>query len=316
MRIAAIERELERRDWCGFAPQDSPAATTEQLEAVHPRAHVERIRALAAAGGGRIDADTIVSAGSWDAAAHGAGGAVAVVDALLSGGATRAASLHRPPGHHCETAEPMGFCLFNNVAVAARHAVAVHGLERVLVLDWDVHHGNGTAEIFAGSAEVLFASIHEFPLYPGTGRPSEVGHGAGEGLTLNLPVPGGTGDAVWVGLVQDVVLPVARAYAPQLVLVSAGYDAHADDPLAGCEVTDDGFARMAGAVHRLADELGVPLGLVLEGGYDVGALARSVARTLEAWSADPPPAEPASDDAVVARAREHFAARWPALAGG
>ena len=315
-RIAAIERELATRDWCGFEPRDSPAATAEQLEAVHPRAHVERIRALAAAGGGRIDADTVVSAGSWEAALHGAGGAVAVVDALLAGDADRAASLHRPPGHHCETAEPMGFCLFNNVAVAARHALRVHGLERVLVLDWDVHHGNGTAEIFAGSGEVLFVSIHEFPLYPGTGRPSEVGHGAGEGLTVNLPVPGGTGDEVWAGMVQDVVLPVACSFAPQLVLVSAGYDAHADDPLAGCEVTDDGFARMAGTVHRLADELGVPLGLVLEGGYDVDALARSVARTLEAWAADPPAAEPASAEPAVVRAREHFAARWPALAGG
>lgn len=314
-RIVAVERELAARDWCGFAPQDSPAATDEQLLAVHPRAHVERIRALAASGGGRIDADTIVSAGSWEAAVHGAGGAVAVVDALLAGGASRAASLHRPPGHHCETAEPMGFCLFNNVAVAARHAVREHGLERVLVFDWDVHHGNGTAEIFAGSGEVLFASIHEFPLYPGTGRPTEQGHGAGEGLTLNLPVPSGTGDASWVGLTEQVVLPIARAFGPQLVLVSAGYDAHADDPLAGCEVTDEGFARMAGAVHGLASELDVPLGLVLEGGYDVDALARSVAATLEAWSAPPPaPAGPGAPDPVVDRAREFFAGRWPVLA--
>jgi acetoin utilization deacetylase AcuC-like enzyme len=314
-RMVAIERELAERGGCGFVARDSPEATVEQLQAVHPSAHVERIRALAASGGGRIDADTIVSPGSWEAARLGAGGAVAVVDALLTGGSPRAASVHRPPGHHCETAEPMGFCLLNNVAVAARHAVRAHGLERVLVFDWDVHHGNGTAEIFAGSAEVLFASIHEFPLYPGTGRPSETGHGAGEGLTVNLPVPGGTGDATWCGLTEDVVLPIARAWRPQLVLVSAGYDAHADDPLAGCEVSDDGFARMAGAVHRLASELDVPLGLVLEGGYDVQALARSLARTLEAWSTDPPAAPPASDDPVVVRAREHFAARWPVLAG-
>ncbi len=313
-RIVAIERELEARGWCGFEPRESPEATPEQLGRVHPRAHVERIRALAAAGGGRIDADTIVSAGSWEAALHGAGGAVAVVDALLSGEATRAASVHRPPGHHCETAEPMGFCLLNNVAVAARHATQEHGLERVLVLDWDVHHGNGTAEIFAGAGDVLFASIHEFPLYPGTGRPTELGHGAGEGLTVNLPVPGGTGDVTWLGMVQHVVAPIARSWAPQLVLVSAGYDAHADDPLAGCEVTDDGFARIAGATHALATELDVPLGLVLEGGYDVEALARSLAATLEAWSAEPaaPAIEP--EDEVVRRAREFFASRWPVLA--
>jgi acetoin utilization deacetylase AcuC-like enzyme len=315
-RIVAVERELESRDWCGFAPEDSPQATLDQLLAVHPRPHVERIRALASSGGGRIDADTVVSAGSWEAALHAAGGAVAMVDRLLAGGADRAASLHRPPGHHCETAEPMGFCLFNNVAVAARHATGVHGLDRVLVFDWDVHHGNGTAEIFAGSADVLFVSIHEFPLYPGTGRPTEVGHGEGEGLTVNLPVPGGTGDVTWVGITEDVVLPIARSWAPQLILVSAGYDAHADDPLAGCEVTDDGFARIAGAAHRLADELGVPLGLVLEGGYDVDALARSVAATLETWSSAPASAPvAASVDPVVLRAREHFSTRWPALRG-
>jgi acetoin utilization deacetylase AcuC-like enzyme len=184
----------------------------------------------------------------------------------------------------------------------------------VLVFDWDVHHGNGTAEIFAGSGEVLFASIHEFPLYPGTGRPTEVGHGAGEGLTVNLPVPAGTGDETWVGMTEDVVLPIAEAWAPQLILVSAGYDAHADDPLAGCEVSDEGFARMAAAVHRLATALDVPLGLVLEGGYDAQALARSVARTLEVWSADPPPApEPGAPDPAVLRARGFFAERWPAL---
>ncbi|MEV4421876.1 histone deacetylase [Patulibacter sp. NPDC049589] len=314
-RIVAVERELAARDWCGFDVRESPEATLEQLLAVHPRPHVERIRALAATGGGRIDADTIVSAGSWEAALHAAGGAVAVVDALLGGEATRAASLHRPPGHHCETAEPMGFCLFNNVAVAARHATRVHGLRRVLVFDWDVHHGNGTAEIFAGSDEVLFVSIHEFPLYPGSGRPTEQGHGAGEGLTVNLPVPGGTGDPTWLGMTEDVVLPIARAWAPELILVSAGYDAHADDPLAGCEVTDDGFRRMAGAVHRLASELDVPLGLVLEGGYDVDALARSVAATLEAWSAEPGEAPaPGGPDPVVDRARAFFAERWPGVA--
>jgi acetoin utilization deacetylase AcuC-like enzyme len=288
-RIVAIERELEARGWCGFEPRDSPEASPEQLGRVHPRAHVERIRALAATGGGRIDADTVVSAGSWEAALHGAGGAVAVVDALLSGEASRAASVHRPPGHHCETAEPMGFCLLNNVAVAARHATEEHGLERVLVLDWDVHHGNGTAEIFAGSGDVLFASIHEFPLYPGTGRPTEQGHGAGEGLTVNLPVPGGTGDATWLGMVQHVVAPLARSWAPQLVLVSAGYDAHADDPLAGCEVTDDGYAAMTASLRATAHELGAPLGIVLEGGYDLGALARGVAITLAVAGAEQAP---------------------------
>jgi acetoin utilization deacetylase AcuC-like enzyme len=314
--MSAITRELEARGGCGFVTRESPAATREQLEAVHPATHVERIRALAASGGGRIDADTVVSAGSWDAARHAAGGAVAVVDALLRDGAGRAASLHRPPGHHCETAEAMGFCLFNSVAIAARHARDAHGLSRVLIFDWDVHHGNGTAEIFAGTDEVLFCSIHEFPLYPGTGRPAEQGHGAGEGFTVNLPVPAGSGDATWVGMTERVVLPIAREYAPELVLVSAGYDAHVEDPLAGCTVTDEGFVRMAQAVHRLGTELDVPVGLVLEGGYAPEALARSVAGTLEAWSAAPAPA-PAADEAgdpTVQHARRFLAARWPTVA--
>lgn len=317
-RIVAIERELEARDWCGFEARESPPATAEQLQAVHPPSHVERIRALAATGGGAIDADTVVSAGSWEAALHAAGGAIAVVDALLGEDPARprrAASLHRPPGHHCETAQPMGFCLFNNIAVAARHARDRHGLQRVLIVDWDVHHGNGTAEIFAGTDEVLFCSIHEHPLYPGTGLPSERGHGAGEGFTVNLPVPGGSGDETWTAMVEQVVLPIARSYAPQLILVSAGYDAHEQDPLATCRVSDEGFAAIAGSVDRLADELDVPLGLVLEGGYAVEALARSVAATLEVL-AGPSAAAPVATGPrppVVERAIASLAGRWPAV---
>ncbi|MGE4425776.1 MAG: histone deacetylase [Solirubrobacteraceae bacterium] len=315
-RITAIEGALAAEDWCGFAPQESPEATLEQITAVHPAVHVERIRALAASGGGAIDADTVVSGGSWIAALHAAGGAVAMVDALMAG-AGRGASLHRPPGHHCETDRPMGFCLLNNIAVAARHARDAHGLSRVLVLDWDVHHGNGTAEIFAGTDEVLFCSIHEYPLYPGSGRPDEIGHGAGSGYTVNLPVAAGSGDETFVGLVERIVLPIAREYRPELVLVSAGYDAHADDPLAGCQVTDAGFAGMAAATHRLAAELGVPLGLVLEGGYDVDALARSVTATLRTWSAPVPAAPPDPPTApVVEWAGRRLAERWPGLALG
>ena len=151
----------------------------------------------------------------------------------------------------------------------------------MLILDWDVHHGNGTNDIFAGRDDVLFCSIHQSPLYPGTGAASDAGYGAGEGFTVNLPVPGGSGDAVFTSLAEHVVRPLARAYEPDLVLISAGYDAHADDPLAGCVVSDLGYATLAASVRALADELGVPLGIVLEGGYDVGALARSLTLTLE-----------------------------------
>jgi acetoin utilization deacetylase AcuC-like enzyme len=215
---------------------------------------------------------------------HTAGGAVAAVDALLAGEAVRTFAAGRPPGHHATRGRAMGFCLLNNVALAATHALEAHGLERVLIFDWDVHHGNGTNDLFHSSPQVLYVSIHESPLYPGTGPASDRGSGAGEGYTINLPVPGGSGDDVWLGLVRERVLPAAREYRPQLLLVSAGYDAHAEDPLASCVVSEAGFGAMSAAMCGLAGELAVPLGFVLEGGYALGALARSVAATLEALS--------------------------------
>jgi acetoin utilization deacetylase AcuC-like enzyme len=281
-RITAIQQALAERDWLGWERRESPPATAAQLEAVHPAAYVGAIESFCAAGGGMLDMDTITSPRSFAAAQHAAGGACAMVDALLGEGAGAAASLHRPPGHHAEPARAMGFCLFNNVAVAARHAQAAHGVERVVILDWDVHHGNGTNDIFHEDPSVLFFSIHQSPLYPGTGSASDTGAGAGEGFTINLPVPDGSGDDVFCALVDDVVVPKARDFAPGLLLVSAGYDAHREDPLAGCEVTDAGYAAMAGSMRGLADELDVPLGIVLEGGYALGALARSVVATLEA----------------------------------
>jgi acetoin utilization deacetylase AcuC-like enzyme len=314
-RITAIERELEGRDWLGWDVRESPAAERSAVEAVHPARYVNAIQEFCAAGGGNLDIDTVASLDSFEAALHAAGGAAEVVDALLEGRAPVAASLHRPPGHHAEPARAMGFCLFNNVAIAARRAIDIHGLDRVLIVDWDVHHGNGTNDIFHADPQVLFASIHQWPLYPGSGAASDEGSGPGEGYTVNLPVPGGSGDALWCSLVEHVVGPLATAFAPELVLVSAGFDAHADDPLAGCEVSDDGYAAMAGSVRRLADSLGVPLGVVLEGGYDLGALARSVARTLEIFGADaspPAPDLPVHPDAAAAASR--LAARWPALA--
>jgi acetoin utilization deacetylase AcuC-like enzyme len=316
-RIVAIERALRARDWLGWDVRLSPEATLEQLWAVHPAEYVAGIERLCGTGGGSIDADTVVSPQSYTAARHAAGGACALVDVLLGAGGPRiGASLHRPPGHHAEPARAMGFCLFNNVAVAARHALDAHGLNRVLVFDWDVHHGNGTNDIFHATPEVLFASIHESPLYPGTGPASDIGSGPGEGYTVNLPVPARSGDAAWTSLAEHVVVPLAMAYEPQLVLVSAGYDAHADDPLADCLVTEAGFAAMAGSVRRLADALGVPLGLVLEGGYDLRALASSLVATLEVLGADAAPVPPGAlaVDPLAESALERLAGRWPALA--
>ncbi len=293
-RIVATENALAARDWLGFERRLSPQASRAQLEAVHPGRLIDGVRELCAAGGGAIDADTIVSPGSWEAALHGAGGAVAMVDALLGpvADARLAVSVHRPPGHHAEIERSMGFCLFNNVAVAARHARDAYGIERVLILDFDVHHGNGTQDVFFATDEVLFVSIHQWPLYPGTGAAGETGTGPGAGYTVNLPVPPGSGDAAFGSLVEHVAVPLARAYAPGLMLVSAGFDAHADDPLAGCEVTDAGYATMGASVRALSDELAVPVGVVLEGGYDLGALSRGLVALLEVLAADSPVSAP------------------------
>jgi acetoin utilization deacetylase AcuC-like enzyme len=284
-RLTAIEEAMSERDWLGLELVEAPAATREQLERVHAAAHVDAIEAFSAKGGGMIDIDTVASEGSWEAALHAAGGAVYAAERLLDEGGFAFCGL-RPPGHHAERDRAMGFCLFNNVAVAAAHAIAERGAERVLILDWDVHHGNGTEAIFYGSSEVLYSSVHQSPLYPGTGAATDFGSGAGEGYTVNLPVPPGSGPDEFLALVQHVVAPIAREWRPGLLCISAGYDAHRDDPLANCEVDDAGFRDMAATMRELAGELGVPLLICLEGGYSLAALARSVVATLEAVSGE------------------------------
>jgi acetoin utilization deacetylase AcuC-like enzyme len=310
-RIVAIERELAARDWLGYDRESAPAIERSVLEAVHPPSYVDAIERFCADGGGMLDVDTVASPGSFEAALHSAGGAVRAVDALLGGEAETAFCALRPPGHHAEPSQAMGFCLFNNIAVAVRHALDAHGVSRVLVLDWDVHHGNGTNDIFYASNEVLYASIHQSPLYPGTGALSQNGSGAGEGYTVNLPVPPGTGHQEWVALVQHVVAPIARAFEPRLLLVSAGYDAHRDDPLASCTLGEETFALLATTMRGLSSELEAPLGFVLEGGYDLDALAASVTATMaaakERGPVDEVPPGPAE------RAREHYSRWWPVL---
>jgi acetoin utilization deacetylase AcuC-like enzyme len=321
-RIPAIERALAERDWLGLERVQAPPVAEETLLAVHPPAHVDRIRRLAERGGGAIDFDTVVSAGSYAAALHAAGGAAHLVDRLVGptvGPRLRAGFCAlRPPGHHAEHARAMGFCLFNNVAVAARHARDAHGVERVLVVDWDVHHGNGTEEIFESDPGVLFVSVHQSPLYPGTGSAASVGAGEGLGYTVNLPVPPGSGDEVFVSHVEHLVRALAAAYRPGLVLVSAGYDAHRDDPLADCRVSEAGFAAMAGSVRRMCGELGdVPLGLVLEGGYELDALARSVVATLEVVATPEAPELGSTGDTplhpLTVQAAHRAASFWPDL---
>jgi acetoin utilization deacetylase AcuC-like enzyme len=284
-RITAIEEHLERLGWLGYERREAPRVERELLEQVHLREYVLGVEAYCARGGGALDADTIVGPDSWEAALRSAGGAVALVDELIGGGAQTGFSAGRPPGHHAEAGRAMGFCLFNNIALAATHALRRHELERVLILDWDVHHGNGTNNLFHQSAEVLYVSIHQAGLFPGTGASDDRGSGAGTGFTLNLPVPLGSGDEVFCGLVQERVLPLAQSYEPQLVLISAGYDAHAEDPLADCRMSELGYATMTASLRQVCDELDAPLGAVLEGGYALGALARSVAATLAELSA-------------------------------
>ena len=305
---------MERRSWFGWEPVDAPRATRDQLSRVHPLSHVDFVADLSARGGGAIDIDTTAVAGTYEAALRSAGGAVALVDALLVDAEPCGVSAQRPPGHHAEAARAMGFCFFNSVAVAAAHARTAHGVERALILDWDVHHGNGTNDIFHADPAVLFCSIHEWPLYPGTGPASDVGSGAGEGYTVNLPVPSGTGDAAYRSLVEHVVVPLIGTFEPQLVLVSAGFDAHADDPLATCRVTEAGFAGMTASLRRACDAIGAPLGLVLEGGYDLGALAGSMFALMPVLTAPTPPDPgPVEPHPLATEAVGRLAPWWPGL---
>jgi acetoin utilization deacetylase AcuC-like enzyme len=306
-RIRAIEAELDRHDWVGFERREAPAATNEQLVAVHPPDYVDLVREMTARGAS-FDMDTPSSPGSWEAALRAAGGACALAETLLGGEERVGFSGLRPPGHHAETARAMGFCLFANVSIAARHALDSLGAERVLILDWDVHHGNGTNSIFHASPEVLFASLHQYPFYPGTGALSDVGSGAGEGYSINLPVPGGSGEDEFCGLVEHVVLPAAREFDPDLVLVSAGFDAHRADPVGGCALETSSYAELA----RQILTLGKPVGYVLEGGYDLGALAGSVAATLEVLATGGEPGSHPRGE-LVERAAAVIGQRWPAV---
>jgi acetoin utilization deacetylase AcuC-like enzyme len=281
-RIGAIEAAMAASGWLGCDVREAPAATEPELELVHTRSQVRTVHDLCATGGGQIDADTFVGEASYRAALHAAGGACELVRALLSGEHRAGFSALRPSGHHAGPDYAMGFCLFNNVAIAAELAIRELGVERLLILDWDVHHGNGTAHIFRDRSDVLFASIHQLGLFPGTGARSDAGAGNGLGCTINLPVPMGSGEEIWLSRLREVILPAALEFAPQLVLISAGFDAHRDDPLGDCLLDAPAFAQMTCHVRDMAAVLGAPVGAVLEGGYHLGALAESVLATVAA----------------------------------
>jgi acetoin utilization deacetylase AcuC-like enzyme len=316
-RLQVLEAALAERDWLGWERRPAPALEESALTLVHDPAHVRRVKELCARGGGAIDADTFVVEASFEAALHAAGGACEMARALLAGEAPAAFCAVRPSGHHAEASRAMGFCLFNNVAVAAAYALAELGAERVLVLDWDVHAGNGTAEIFRGRSDVLFVCLHEHGLYPGTGQLEDAGSHEGEGYTINLPVPARSGESLWLALLSELVLPAAHAYAPDLILVSCGFDAHASDPLARCRLRTESYAHMAALLLGAARELGVPVGLVQEGGYDSAVLADCVCMMLPALAgsavACDPEAPPAGgpDAEMLERARAELARRPP-----
>lgn len=286
-RLTAIEGRLADEGWLGLELVEAPAATVEQIERVHPAEHIRMVERVAKSGGGMIDADTIVSVRSYEAALHAAGAATAAVDLVVreENGNDFAFCGMRPPGHHAERARAMGFCLFNNIAIGAAHALADHGLDRIAILDWDVHHGNGTQDVFYASDRVLFASIHQSPLYPGTGDERETGEGAGEGFTVNLPVPPGADGAVFRDRLERVALPAVRDFQPDLIMVSAGYDAHRADPLAQCELESSDYGEMARLVSETAVDLDVPVIICLEGGYAPDALAESVSETIRGFGA-------------------------------
>lgn len=281
-RLLAIMEHLKEK---GFLEEmvfvEAREATLEEVELNHSRGYIEKVRRFCQGGGGRLDPDTVVSPQSFTAALWAVGGVLNALDAVLEGRCSSVFCAVRPPGHHALRARAMGFCIFNNVAIAARYALK-KGLERVLIVDWDAHHGNGTQDAFYTSPQVLYFSTHQWPLYPGTGRAEERGEGPGQGYTINCPLPPGSGDHVFLDVFDGVLLPRAREFDPQLILISAGYDAHAYDPLASLELSTQGFSALAQRITAISREHRAPVVALLEGGYSLSALAESVAATIEA----------------------------------
>ena len=278
-RLAAIAAAVQAGGLAGRLQMcEPPSAPRAALERVHDSSYVEMILGLRG-GRRRLDADTVIGPGSVDAALHAAGAALDAAAAVLAGAASSALCAVRPPGHHAERSHAMGFCLFNNVAVAAAAALA-GSVRRVLVFDPDVHHGNGTQHIFYRSADVYYVSIHQYPFYPGTGAAAERGIGPGAGCTLNVPLPAGSGDADYLAATERLVLPALRAYAPQLVIVSAGFDAHRHDPLGMMRVSTAGFVALYRMLLDELDQSRIPHLFVLEGGYHLATLGECVAALL------------------------------------
>lgn len=271
-RLHAVLEVLATQEFEAVERFEAPLATKEQIGRAHPAEHIARLEIAAREAGPtprQLDADTSVCSGSWEAALRASGAVVGGVDAVMSGAVKNAFCAVRPPGHHAEPEIPMGFCLFNSVAIGAFHALTKPGIEKVAVLDFDVHHGNGTAAMLENRADCLFISSHQMPLYPGTGFREETGGGS----VLNIPLPSGADGVVFRRAWLDIAFPALEAFAPDFILVSAGFDGHMDDPLAGLNLTDEDYAWVTREIVARAETLcGGRLVSTLEGGYDLKAL--------------------------------------------
>jgi len=286
-RLKAIMRYLERTGpWQQLEAFKPAVAAVAAIALVHDREYITQVQELAEKGGGQLDADTIVSAGSYDAARFAAGGAIKAVEAVMEEQMGSVFALVRPPGHHALAGRGMGFCLFNNIAIAAKYALQKyekHGLERIAIIDYDVHHGNGTQETFYDDPKVLYISTHQAEHYPGTGRVDETGEGKAAGGNINIPLPAGCGDDEYETVFGEIIVPAVKRFKPQLIMVSAGYDGHWLDGLATMRLSIGGFAKIAGIIKEVADEVcGGRTVLCLEGGYNLTVLSAAVRATFEA----------------------------------
>jgi len=303
-RLRAVRRGLERRH--GVEYHEGRLADVDALAAVHDREYVEAVRTFCEDGGGTWDADTVAVEATWDAARAAAGLACWAAESALDGadGRDTPFAIGRPPGHHAETDEAMGFCFFNNAAVAGHVALDRDDVDRVAVVDWDVHHGNGTQELFYDRPDRYYASVHERGLFPGTGEVLETGGPAAPTTNLNVPLPGGSGDAEYAAVVADLLAPSVARFDPDLLLVSAGFDAHRHDPISRMRVSTEGFGYLTTQVRALADRCDAALAFVLEGGYGLDALSESVGMVHEVFDGrDPvePDSEVTDDAAAVVR---------------
>jgi acetoin utilization deacetylase AcuC-like enzyme len=294
-RISAVGAALDARgsELGRFAPR---AATPDEILRVHSREHLEQVAEASQRAPALLDADTYVSARSFEVALLAAGGTTELALRVARGELDSGLAAVRPPGHHAESDRAMGFCLFNNVAIAARALQEQESIDRIMIFDWDVHHGNGTQHFFESDPSVLYASTHQFPFYPGTGAVGEIGIGRGEGSTFNVPLPAGCGDHEYIGVMERLVAAATQSFRPEMILISCGFDAHRDDPLAAMNVTREGFRDMAAIMRALADDLcGGRIVFVLEGGYAVSGLEDGVNAVLDVMLGEDPPKLPKSE---------------------